>query len=71
MSMDQFLEQSGLCRATVWKYGKAGWLSSINIAGRLYFTRAEIARFNARAARGEFAKAVARPREGNGRLLAK
>jgi hypothetical protein len=56
LALDKFMEASGLSAATLWRYRRAGWLTTINIAGRNYVTRAEIARFNRRAAAGEFAK---------------
>jgi hypothetical protein len=55
-------EQSGLSAATVWRYRGAGCLNTLNISGRHYLTRAEIARFNTRAVAGEFAKEPARPK---------
>jgi hypothetical protein len=62
LALDKFIEQSGLSAVTVWRYRRAGWLNTLNISGRHYLTRAEIARFNTRAAAGEFAKEPARPK---------
>src|SRR5262249_43610824 len=62
LALDKFIEQSGLSAVTVWRYRRAGWLNTLNICGRHYLTRAEIARFNARAAAGEFAREPARPK---------
>ena len=56
MSLDKFIEQTGLSAVTVWRYRKKGMLTTVNICGRQYILRAEIARFNQRAAAGEFAK---------------
>src|SRR5207249_8344482 len=56
MSLDKFIEQTGLSAVTVWRYRKKGMLTTVNICGRQYILRAEIARFNERAAAGEFAK---------------
>lgn len=61
LALDKFLEQSGLSAVTVWRYRRAGWLNTLNICGRHYLTRAEIARFNSRAAAGEFARDLGRP----------
>jgi len=61
LSLDRFIEQSGLSPATCWRYRKRGWLRTLVIAGRHYVTREEIANFNARAARGEFAGKVMNP----------
>ena len=62
LALDRFIEQSGLSVVTVWRYRRAGWLNTLNICGRHYLTRSEIARFNTRAAAGEFAKEPARPK---------
>jgi hypothetical protein len=60
--LDKFTEQSGLSPVTIWRFRRAGMLTTVNICGRHYVTRAEIRRFNERAAAGEFAKAPARPK---------
>jgi hypothetical protein len=64
IALDKFIEHSGLSAVTVWRYRRAGWLNTLNICGRHYLTRAEIGRFNERAAAGEFAKAPSRPMRG-------
>lgn len=61
MSLDKFLEQTGLSNTTVWRYRKQGILNTVNIYGRQYILRSEIARFNARAASGEFARTARVP----------
>ncbi len=61
LAIDQFMRQSGLSNATVWRYRKRKWLQTITIAGRHYVTREAIAEFNRRAAAGEFAGTVANP----------
>jgi hypothetical protein len=61
IALDKFIEQSGFSSVTVWRYRRAGWLNTLNICGRHYLTRSEIARFNARAAAGEFAKEPTKP----------
>jgi hypothetical protein len=63
MSLDKFIEQTGLSAVTVWRYRKKGMLTTVNICGRHYILRAEIARFNERAAAGEFAKNPIHPRK--------
>jgi predicted site-specific integrase-resolvase len=63
MSLDKFIEQTGLSAVTVWRYRKNGMLTTVNICGRQYILRAEIARFNQRAAEGEFAKPPNQPRK--------
>ena len=61
LALDQFMRQSGLSPATVWRYRKRGWLVVVTIAGRHYISRQAIAEFNRRAAAGEFAGTVANP----------
>jgi hypothetical protein len=61
VALDEFLRQSGLSPVTLWRYRRAGWIKTINICGRHYLSRAEIARFNRRAEAGEFAKSPSRP----------
>lgn len=62
ISLDLFLQQSGLSPATAWRYRKRGWLATVVIAGRHYVTREAIALFNDRAGRGEFAGTIRNPR---------
>jgi len=57
IALDKFIEQSGFSSVTVWRYRRAGWLNTLNICGRHYLTRSEIAR----AAAGEFAKEPTKP----------
>jgi hypothetical protein len=54
--LDLWREQIQRSPATLWRWRKEGWLPTINVAGRLYISRAAIATFEARAARGEFSK---------------
>ena len=65
LALDKFIELTGLSAVTVWRYRRAGWLNTLNICGRHYLTRAEIARFNTRAATGEFARQLGRPKRGS------
>jgi hypothetical protein len=62
IALDRFIELIGVCVTTVWRWRKAGMLTTVNICGRQYVHVAELIRFNARAAAGEFAKAVRSPR---------
>ena len=64
IALDKFIEQSGISAVTVWRYRRAGMLNALNICGRLYLTRAEIRRFNERAAAGHFARTPSCPRRG-------
>jgi hypothetical protein len=61
MALDKFIELSGLSAVTLYRFRKRGFLKTINICGRHYVARSEIARFNARAAAGEFAKQIVPP----------
>jgi hypothetical protein len=61
MSMDRFLEQTGVSPVTAWRWRGKGWLKTIVIAGRHYITREAIAEFNRRAMAGEFAGAIPNP----------
>jgi predicted site-specific integrase-resolvase len=62
MSLDKFMEQTGLSPTTLWRWRKKGMLTTVNICGRQYILRSEIARFNPRAAAGELARELINPR---------
>jgi hypothetical protein len=57
---DKWLKSIGRGRVTGWNWRKNGAVKAINLYGRVYITRGEIARFEARAASGEFAGRVRR-----------
>jgi hypothetical protein len=61
LSLDKFMEQSGLSPVTCWRYRKKGWLETVVIANRHYVTREAIAEFNKRATSGEFAGNLSNP----------
>jgi len=61
MSLDKFIDQTGLSPVTIWRFRKKNFLRTVNICGRHYVLRSEIARFNARALAGEFSKTCNRP----------
>ena len=61
LALDKFIEQTGLSAVTVWRYRKKGFLATVNICGRHYILRTEIARFNRRAQAGEFAQKYQQP----------
>jgi predicted site-specific integrase-resolvase len=56
---NDWLKSIGLDRCTGHRYRKAGLITAVNIFGRLYLTREEIARFESRALTGEFARKFA------------
>jgi hypothetical protein len=53
---ERFVESLGISPCTAWRWRKQKWLTTLNIAGRVYISREEIARFQERAAAGEFSK---------------
>ncbi len=53
---DDWLSQLGKTRCTGWRWRDTGIVVTVNIHGRHYITREEIARFEARAMAGDFAK---------------
>jgi hypothetical protein len=61
MALSQFIEETALSPTTIWRFRKKGFLRTVNICGRHYVLRSEIARFNARAVTGEFAKICNQP----------
>ena len=69
MSLDKFIELSGLSACTLYRFRRRGFLKTINVCGRHYVARSEIARFNARAAAGEFAKPCCKPIRGKVPLI--
>lgn len=60
-SFDEWLRGRNLTRTTGYRYRKQGIISTVNIFGRLYITREEIANFERRAVAGEFNKAAKTP----------
>ena len=53
---DDWLSQLGKTRCTGWRWREKGIVETVNLFGRWYITRDEIARFEARVIAGEFAK---------------
>lgn len=51
---DEWLRSIKKGRVTGWNWRKKGVVKAINVFGGIYITRAEIARFETRAANGEF-----------------
>jgi hypothetical protein len=47
-------EQMRISVATSWRWRKHGLIKTVNIHGRIYISREEIARFEQRAGDGEF-----------------
>ena len=53
---NSFLKQNGRSASWGWRLRQKGWITTVNIDGRLYVSQAEIDRFHKRAAAGEFAR---------------
>ena len=58
---ETWLDSIGRVPATGWRWRKMGWIKTLNIAGRVYVSRQEIERFEARAAAGEFRRTHKEP----------
>lgn len=61
VALDNFQRESGLSNTTLWRYRRRGWLKTINIGGRMWLKKSEIARFEQRAESGEFSKPPVTP----------
>lgn len=55
LALKKFGREAGLSSVTLWRWRKAGWINTVNIAGRPYLTADGLAEFNRRAGAGEFA----------------
>jgi hypothetical protein len=62
VAYDHWLSELPISPATGWRWRKRGWILTINIAGRVYVSRRDIAEFERRAAAGEFAKQHVTPK---------
>jgi len=56
VAFEAWLSSISRTAVTGWRWRKLGWIEVINIAGRLYISRAAIARFEEAAAAGKFAR---------------
>jgi hypothetical protein len=56
VSYDRWLSDVGITPTTGWRWRKRGVIETVNIYGRIYISRQQIARFEQRAAAGDFAK---------------
>ena len=54
----KWLGDLGVSNTTGWRWIRRGWILPINVAGRLYVSRAAIDMFESRAGRGGFAQAA-------------
>lgn len=64
VSFYQWLECLDKTRTTGWRWRKNGYIKVINIFGKLYISRDEIAQFEQRAIAGEFHRDGRNPRSG-------
>src|SRR5690606_21833627 len=64
VAFDHWLEERGSSRTTGYRYRKQGLVDTVNIFGRLFISRDEIARFEKRAIAGEFSREVSTPKRG-------
>jgi hypothetical protein len=56
VSYDKWLSDVGITPTTGWRWRKRGMIRTVNIYGRLYVSRQQIADFELRAAAGELAR---------------
>jgi hypothetical protein len=57
-----WLRSIPLTSTTGWRYRQRGWISTVNLCGRVFVTKDEIARFERRAIAGEFSKVHKTPK---------
>lgn len=58
----KFLEDLDKSAVTGWRWRQDGFITTVNVAGKVYITEDEIRRFEARAIAGEFSKKSNAPR---------
>jgi hypothetical protein len=61
ISFDDWINSLNKTRTTGWRWRKSGLIKTVNIFGKLYITRSEIAKFESRALGGEFHKEATTP----------
>jgi hypothetical protein len=54
--LDDWLASLGRSKVSGWRYRKQGLISTVNLMGRIFVSRAAIAEFERKALNGEFAK---------------
>jgi len=59
--LTRWAKEIGRTTSTLWRWRNLGWITVVNVYGKNYIAEAEIERFNARAAAGEFAKKAVVP----------
>lgn len=58
---NDLLRGLGRSESTGWRWRKEGLIATVNLCGKLYVTREEIRKFEARVISGEFSKPIAPP----------
>jgi len=67
IALRKFTRDAGHVPSTTWRWIKRRWLPQpLNVGGRLYLTKEQVADFKRRAAAGEFAVAIRPPRRTGG-----
>jgi hypothetical protein len=56
IALSVWLARMGRSDTTGWRWARNGWIHPINISGKNYINQDDRVQFEARAARGEFAK---------------
>jgi hypothetical protein len=62
VSYDKWLSEIGITAATGYRWRKRGMIRTVNVYGRVYIARTEIADFERNAAAGAFAKEIIIPK---------
>ncbi len=57
----KFLADIDKSSVTGWRWRRDGFISTVNVAGKIYVTEQEIRRFEARAVAGEFSQKAHAP----------
>lgn len=63
VALNSWLTSLGVQPITAYRWRRKGWLTTVNICGRVYISRHTIADFERRAAAGEFAQKHIAPRK--------
>jgi hypothetical protein len=62
LAIEKWRSETGISGTTLWRWRRLKMIATVQILGRTYISREEIARFEARAAAGEFARTNNGPR---------
>lgn len=58
VAFDKWVSELGISATTAWRWRRKGFLTTVQILGRNYISRAEIAAFEQRASAGEYARSL-------------